>query len=145
VFKPTAEDMLGSSARRAQRRINTALDADWWSASLTCALRIVIAIWPHWCVRQRWSNVAIPAIAARARGRMSASLRSSVHSSLRRADRRSCVDAFLQSVHLRGVAQACSQVVAMLVAIASNYVFKPTAEGLSRRSNLAAGGGLTRR
>jgi hypothetical protein len=68
-----------------------------------------------------------------------------VHSSLRAAHRSSSVDAFLQSVHLRAVSQDRSQAVAMPVAIASNYVFKPTAEGLSLRSDLAAGGGLTRR
>jgi hypothetical protein len=76
---------------------------------------------------------------------MPAALRVLVHSSLRGADRSSSVDAFLQPVHLLAVSQAHSQAVAMLVAIASNYAFKPTAEGSSLRSNLAAGGGLTRR
>jgi hypothetical protein len=31
------------------------------------------------------------------------------------------------------------------IVVRSNYVFKPTADSLSLRSNLAAGGGLTRR
>jgi hypothetical protein len=84
-------------------------------------------------------------MAARGCGRAAPSLRALLYSSLRGAFRSSSVDAFLQWVHLRVVSQARSQAVAMPVAIASNYVSKPTAEGLSLRSNLAAGGGLTRR
>jgi hypothetical protein len=76
---------------------------------------------------------------------MSAALRLLVYSSLRDADRSSSVDALLQPVHLPAVSHAHSQAAAMPVAIASNYVFKPTAEGLSRRPGLAARGGLTRR
>ena len=80
---------------------------------------------------------------ARGCRRISAPLRVSFQSSPRAAHRSSSVDAFMQSVHLSLVSQAHSQAVAMLVAIASNYVFKPTAEGLSLWSNLAASGGLT--
>jgi hypothetical protein len=83
--------------------------------------------------------------AAHGCGRVSASRRVSVHSWLSRTHRWSSVDAFLQSVHRRVISPARSQAATMPVAIASNYVSKPTAEGLLLRSNLAAGGGLTRR
>ena len=69
MSKPTAEDMLGSSARRAQRRLNTALDlvsSISWLITIICAHLAIAAVAIAYVVRspsytsgQKWAQSSV--------------------------------------------------------------------------------------